>query len=123
MTKAHGLGRDERLRRQADFQRVYERRCTASDAWLLVFACPNELPYSRLGLSVARKWGKAHDRNRVRRLYREAFRLTKDQLPTGLDFILIPRQTENLTLDQLMESLPHLARQVAHRLARDAGRR
>lgn len=122
MTKAHGLSRDERLRRPTDFQRVYDRRCSASDAWLVAYGCPNELAYARLGLSVGRKWGKAHDRNRIRRLFKEAFRLTKDLLPTGLDLILIPRRTEDLKLSVLMQSLPRLARQLAQRLAREANR-
>ncbi len=117
-----GLGRDERLRRDANFRRVYAQRCAASDEWLLVYACPNDLDVSRLGLSVSRRWGKAHDRNRVRRLFREAFRLSKPRLPTGLDFVLIPRRTGGLTLDQLRESLPRLAEQVAQRLIREIKR-
>jgi ribonuclease P protein component len=123
MTKAHGFSREERLRRQVDFQRVYDRRCSTSDAWLVVYGCPNELAHTRLGLSVGRKWGKAHDRNRIRRLFKEAFRLTKALLPAGLDLILIPRRTDDLGLSVLVQSLPRLARQLAQRLAREANRR
>jgi ribonuclease P protein component len=119
MIKPHGLSRDERLRRPADFRRCYERRCTAASEWLLIYGCKNGLPHSRLGLSVSRKWGKAHDRNRIRRLYREAFRLSKQQLPKGLDFILIPRRTDELSLEALLETLPQLAQQVARRCAKD----
>ena len=42
----------EHLRRPADFRRVYERRRSVSDGWLIVYACPNGLAYLRLGLSV-----------------------------------------------------------------------
>jgi ribonuclease P protein component len=121
-TKPHGLSRAERLIKEADFRRVYERRCSASDDWLLVYGRLNGLPHARLGLSVGRKWGKAHVRNRIRRLFREAFRLSKDQLPAGCDFILIPRRIEGLTLAQLRESLPRLAQQVGQRLHRGGGR-
>ncbi len=111
----------EHLRRGSDFRRVYERRRSASDPWLIVYACPNGLAYSRLGLSVSRKFGGAVRRNRLRRLYREAYRLTRADLPTGLDLVLIPRSPEEPTLDGLKESLVRLVRTVARRLEREAG--
>ena len=43
---------------------------------------------------MSRKVGPATHRNRLRRLYREAFRLTRHDMPTGLDLILIPRKGE-----------------------------
>jgi ribonuclease P protein component len=96
-----------------DFRRVYDRRRSASDRLLLVYACENGLPYSRLGLSVSRKVGAATHRNRIRRLYREAFRLTRREIPTGLDLILIPRSTVVPRLEQLKQSLPRLVHQIA----------
>jgi ribonuclease P protein component len=110
--------KEEHLRRPADFRRVYERRCAASDAWLLVQACPNCLAFSRLGLSVSRKYGGAVARNRLRRLYREAFRLSKHDLPKGLDLVLIPRSPNEPALEVLKQSLKVLVSQVARRLAR-----
>lgn len=111
----------EHLRRPADFRRVYERRRSASDAWLIVYACPNELPYLRLGLSVSRKFGGAVQRNRLRRLYREAFRLTRHELPVGLDLVLIPRTPQPPTLDALKRSLPRLVRHAARKLEKEGG--
>jgi ribonuclease P protein component len=109
----------EHLRRPAEFQRVYDRRRSVSDDRLIVYACDNDLPYNRLGLSVSRKYGGAVQRNRLRRLFREAYRLTKHDLPTGLDLVLIPRKSEVPTLDVLMEVLPKLIAQVARKLAKD----
>ena len=112
----------EHLRRRSDFRRVYERRCSASDGWLIVYGCANGLPYTRLGLSVSRKVGPAVHRNRLRRLYREAFRLSRAELPVGVDLILIPRSPKEPPLDALKRSLPRLAGQIARSLAREAGR-
>jgi ribonuclease P protein component len=113
----------EHLRRAADFRRVYERRRSASDAALIVYACENGLPYLRLGLSVSRKVGGAVQRNRLRRLYREAFRLTRHEMPVGLDLVLIPRRPEPPTLAELKEALPRLVRQAARKLGPEAEKR
>lgn len=51
----------------------------------------NGLEHTRLGLSVGRAcWKSAVRRNRVRRVFREAFRLSREELPRGVDLVLIP---------------------------------
>src|ERR1700720_4662934 len=110
----------EHLRRPMDFRRVYDRRRSASDRWLIVYACENGLPHRRLGMSVSRKVGPAVVRNRLRRLYREAFRLSRDQLPSGLDLVLIPRSPEEPPLEALKASLVKLVRQLARKVEKEA---
>src|SRR5947209_16934541 len=120
-TKPNAFRPAEHLRRPSDFQRVYDRRRSVSDAALIVYACENGLPHLRLGLSVSRKVGGAVQRNRLRRLYREAFRLTRHEMPVGLDLVLIPRRPEAPSLEELKRALPRLVQQLARKLAREAG--
>jgi ribonuclease P protein component len=112
--------RHEHLRKPDEFRRVYDRRRSVSDAWLIVYGCENGLPHLRLGLSVSRKVGGAVERNRLRRLYREVFRLTRHEMPTGLDLVLIPRRPEAPTLEDLQRSLPRLVKAVARKLIGEA---
>lgn len=105
-----------RLRRQADFERVFRWRCAAGDDRLIVFACPNELPYPRLGLSVSRRVGKAVVRNRWKRMIREAFRLALGRLPPGVDLVVVPKPQAEPRLAEVMESLCRLSRRLARRL-------
>jgi ribonuclease P protein component len=106
------------IRRSADFQRAYRCRAAASDDRLLIFGCPNDLPYPRLGLSISRKFGNAVMRNRWKRLLREAFRLCRPQLPGGLDLVLIPRPAAKAELESLLVSLPRMAGQIERKLQR-----
>lgn len=110
----------EHLRRPADFQAVYDRRRSAADGTLVLYAKENGLPHSRVGLSVSRKFGSAVVRNRIRRLMREAYRLAKADLPSGYDLVLIPRPQEAYALGPFRESLVKLARQAVRKILRDA---
>ena len=120
-TKLYAFRTKEHLLRPADFKLVYERRRSASDDWLIVYGRSNGLPFLRLGLSVSRKVGPAVLRNRLRRLYREAFRLTRHEMPVGLDLVLIPRRSQEPVFADLKRALPLLVQQIARRLAREAG--
>jgi ribonuclease P protein component len=112
--------RYEHLRRSAEFRRVYDRRRSFADQRLVVYACENGLDYTRIGLSVSRKYGSAVRRNRLRRLYREAFRATRAELPVGLDLILIPKGSVEPALLDLCESLRQLVAQASRKLGIDA---
>ena len=106
-----------RIRHSADFERAYRRRCAASDDLLLVFGCENQLPHPRLGLSVSRKHGGAVVRNRWKRRLREVFRLSREQLPPGVDLVIVPKASAEPPLADLVRSLVRLAQRATRRLA------
>lgn len=88
----------KRLHGKAAFAAVYDARVKKNVGPLTVFARPNELPHPRLGLSVSRRVGIAVRRNRIKRLLREAFRLSQHDWPRGYDLIVVVRPHEPLTL-------------------------
>lgn len=110
------LTKAQKLRRPAEFKRVYDGGSKAGDDRLLVFALPNGLGVTRLGLSVSKKNGSAVKRNRIKRLLREAFRLSQHDLPPGLDLVLIPRPGADATLAGYRQSLAGCVRRAARRL-------
>ena len=106
----------ERIKDPKDFRRAFDRKRSASDDALIVYGVENGRDHPRLGLSIARKRvRKAVARNRIKRLLREAFRLSKAELPRGVDLVIVPRGP-GLTFDQARRSLPELARAVSRRL-------
>nr|WP_090882829.1 ribonuclease P protein component [Nitrosovibrio sp. Nv6] len=77
-----------RLHKAEEFSSVIRFRCSARSEFLQIFAKPNGLLNSRLGLIVAGKIERlAVRRNRVKRLLREAFRARQHEL-AGLDLVV-----------------------------------
>lgn len=106
-----------RLKTPDEFKAVYDRKRSVSDALLVIYAKENTLAHSRVGLSVSKKIGNAVARNRCKRLFREAYRLSQHELPVGVDLIMIPRNVpREPTVAELSESLVKLARDAARKL-------
>ena len=80
-----------RLRTRREFLRVQDKGAKVAVGPLLALALPNTLGRTRLGLTVSTKVGGAVQRVRIRRHLRELFRKRKDELPVGLDLVLVAR--------------------------------
>ena len=99
-----------------DFKRAYAKGSRARGGLMTVAVCENGLGISRMGLSIGKRCQKsAVKRNRVRRVFREAFRLSLQELPVGIDVVLIgstPKIEPNLA--DTMQELESMVRK-AHR--------
>jgi ribonuclease P protein component len=86
-----GFARRQRLLKAAEFEAVFANRCAARTTYFQVMARPNELGCARLGMVVSKRlYPLAVDRNRMRRLIREAFRHMAAGLPS-VDLVVRPQ--------------------------------
>jgi ribonuclease P protein component len=106
--------REARLRKHADYQRVYgssRKQFSSSMTWFLSARDADERDANvmgdaaaattdgpRVGLTAGKVLGKAHERNRIKRRMREVVRKHLEELPSGFDLILHPRRSV-MTMD------------------------
>jgi len=115
--------RGSRLLNAGDYRTVFNgAKVKVSDKHLLILACPNQLSRPRVGLVIAKKHVRlANQRNRIKRLIRESFRLQQHELP-DLDIVVLARPglgtLDNPALQQLLrDSWKRLKKYHARHLA------
>lgn len=81
--RSEALPKEKRLAKRREFLRVYETGRKIFSRYSVLFFAPNDLPYSRIGITATKKLGKATLRNRLKRWTREVYRHERE--PLGLD--------------------------------------
>lgn len=105
------------------FLRCYRRGGYCACPYLCVYYLKNDSPYNRLGISVGKKQGKAVVRNRIKRVFRAAYRLSETDFPIGYDIVFMARG-EGAAADT-REVMGFIKKRVIPRMNEDAagGRR
>ena len=85
------LPKEKRLAKRREFLRVYETGRKLFSRYCVVFSAANDLPFSRVGVTVTKKLGKANVRNRLKRWTREVYRRQRGPLDldrSALDLVI-----------------------------------
>ncbi len=90
--KTGPFSKRNRLLTLQHYRRVYVRGFHTTSNRFGCYVLPSPAPLSRLGISVSKKFGKAHERNRIKRQIRAAFRSERSSFPGRLDVVLVPRR-------------------------------
>lgn len=80
----------ERIRRRAEFQKIYAEGTRIRGRYLTLFVLAGQQSHGRLGIAATKRLGNAVERNRAKRLIREVFRLNK--IAPGFDVVVVPKR-------------------------------
>ncbi len=83
----------DRLRKNDDFRAVYKKGRACGGGSCVLFTKENGLPVNRIGISVSKKVGNSVVRHRVKRLFRECYRLHEEMFRNGLDIVVLARES------------------------------
>lgn len=111
--KRERLSYSQRLHDPKEFQKVYAAQTVIHAPKVVVFFCPNGTNAARLGVSVGTKHGNAVQRNRIKRVFRAAYRQTQGLLPPGYDYVLVPRKgVKNYASADIRAALEKMAKDM-----------
>jgi ribonuclease P protein component len=113
------LRRADRLRKRYEFRRAQLDGRRIHTAHFLIVVQPNASSNTRLGITVTKKVGSAVQRNRIKRVVREAFRRNRELFPPNHDVVLIAKRgAADIDYAALLRELREVSRRLRPREAR-----
>ena len=101
----------ESLKKNSDFKLVYSRGKSYANKYLVMYMLENNMGKNRIGISVSKKVGNSVVRHRVTRLVRESYRLHEDIFNSGLDIVIVARNsTSGVGYFEIESALLHLGK-------------
>ena len=99
----------ESLKKNRDFQNVYKKGKSYANKYLVMYVLKNDLEKNRIGISVSKKVGNSVIRHHLTRLIRESYRLHEDVFDSGLDIVIIARNSaREIGFHEVESALLHL---------------
>ncbi len=101
----------ESLKSNRDFAKVFSNGKSYANRYLVMYIMENSTSINRLGISVSKKVGNSVVRHRVKRLIKEAYRLQEVVFNSGLDIVIVARNTANgISFKDIESAVLHLGR-------------
>ena len=102
------MKKEYRVKKSTEFDRIIKEKKSFANSQFVIYYSKNNENHMRLGISVSKKLGKAHERNKLKRYVRENFNKKKD-LIKSYDIIIIVRQgAVGIDFDQFSNSINHI---------------
>lgn len=101
----------ESLKKNSDFRMVYKQGVSFANKYLVMYVSKNNQNINRLGISVSKKVGNSVVRHHLARLVRESYRLHEKVFNSGLDIVVVARNSaSNCSYFEIESALLHLGK-------------
>ena len=102
------MKKEYRVKKSQDFDNIIRKKQSFANRQFVIYYQENKLDHMRLGISVSKKSGKAHERNRLKRYVRESFKTRKDFLKNYDIIIIVRPAAKGLSFLEFGSSIDHV---------------
>ena len=102
------MKKEYRLNKSQDFDNIIRKKQSFANRQFVIYYQENKLDHMRLGISVSKKLGKAHERNKLKRYVRESFKTRKDFLKNYDIIIIVRPAAKGLSFLEFGSSIDHV---------------
>ena len=82
------------LKKNNEFRTIYKKGRYKAGKYLVMYVMPNKKDINRIGITTGKRFGNSVQRNRMKRIIRESYRLSRDRMKMGYDIIFMARASE-----------------------------